>query len=136
MHQYSIILSFNSPSSYKCRYYSISFSDIHDRFDILDELDNVSHKWQSLGEALRLHPSVLDRIECDQLDSESRLRKVMTEWLNQAYETDRFGLPSWKLLVDAVAHRRGGNNPALARQIATKHNGMCIHVHSLYYMYV
>ena len=114
----------------------ISFSDIHDRFDILDELDNVSHKWQSLGEALRLHPSVLDRIECDQHDSESRLRKVVTEWLNQAYETDRFGLPSWKLLVDAVAHRRGGNNPALARQIATKHNGMYIHVHSLYYLYV
>ena len=50
----------------------------------------------------------------------------MTEWLNQTYETDRFGLPSWKLLVDAVAHRRGGNNPALARQIATKHNGMCV----------
>ena len=54
---------------------------------------------------------------------EKSLSDVVNEWLSQSYNTERFGLPSWKMLVDAVAHRSGGNNYALARQIAIQHNG-------------
>ena len=104
-------------------YFCVVSPDIDDRFDVLVELSDVAHKWQGIGEALRLPPPALDRIECDQQDCEGRLRKVVTKWLQQCYNTERFGVPSWKLLVDVVAHRRGGNNPALARQIADKHGG-------------
>ena len=85
----------------------------------------MTSRWKELGLALRLRPAVLKTIETQQTDLNSRMIDILTEWLQQNYNTDRFGLPSWKLLVDAVAHRSGGNNPALARQIATKHNGKC-----------
>ena len=85
----------------------------------------MTSRWKELGLALRLRPAVLKTIETQQTDLNSRMIDILTEWLQQNYNTDCFGLPSWKLLVDAVAHCSGGNNPALARQIATKRNGKC-----------
>ena len=102
-----------------------SSADIDDLFEVQCELHDVVHRWKGLGKALRLRPPVLSRIEADRQDSESRLEEVLTEWLQQAYNTDRFGPPSWKLLVSAVSHPGGGNNPALAQQIAENHNGKC-----------
>ena len=86
----------------------------------------MTSRWKELGLALRLRPADLQTIETHRTDPNSCLTDVLTKWLQQNYNTDRFGLPSWKLLVNAVAHCIGGNNPALARQIATKHNGMCV----------
>ena len=98
-------------------------ADIDDLFEVQCDLLDVAHKWKGLGKALRLRPNVLNRIEADRPDVNSRLEEVLTEWLQQAYNTDRFGLPSWKLLVAAVAHPAGGSDHALARRIAEKHNG-------------
>ena len=80
-------------------------------------------EWKGLGLALRLHPGTLDTIEADCRDVQSRLREVLTQWLKKDYDTRRFGAPSWQLLVAAVAHPAGGNNPALAHTIAHNHNG-------------
>ena len=91
---------------------------------MVSELDDVAHMWKSLGGALRLRPPVLDRIEKERPnDVKSCLSEMAREWLNQSYNTQRFGVPSWKMLVDAVAHRSGGNNQALARHIASKYKG-------------
>lgn len=87
------------------------------------EVLNAAHNWRGIGKALRLHPDLLHRIEANYLDVEQRLDEVLTEWLKKAYDTTRFGLPSWKLLVEAVAHCAGGNDPALAEKIAKNHNG-------------
>ena len=94
---------------------------------------DVVHRWRGLGCALRLHPPVFNEIQHDNQCSEDCLRAVLTKWLQQNYNTDRFGLPSWKLLVDAVAHRSGGNNPALARQIAANHNGKSVYMYNVYF---
>ena len=102
-------------------------ADIDDRFDVVSEVSDLPHMWRSLGEALRLRPPILDRIEVDhQQDSRRCLSEMVTEWLNQSYNTRRFGLPSWKMLVEAVAHRNGGNNQALATIIANKYNGQSV----------
>ena len=113
-------------------------ADTDDLFEVVCELDDVAHMWRPLGTALRLRPSTLARIKADhQQDSRSCLSEMVTEWLNQSYNTERFGLPSWKMLVEAVAHRNGGNNNALAIHIATKYKGQCerdvytsVHTHS------
>ena len=91
----------------------------------------MAHKWRGLGKALGLRLPVLDKIEADRQDSESRLEQVLSQWLQQAYNIERFGPPSWKLLVSAVAHPIGGNSPALAQQIAHRHNGKSVHVITL-----
>ena len=99
------------------------FTDSTDFFDVKQELLGVASNWRGVGEALRLEAGVLDIIESDGKDSKSCLAKVLTEWLNQNYNTSCFGRPSWKLLVAAVAHPAGGNNRALAKKIAQKYNG-------------
>ena len=99
--------------------------DIDDLFTVNSELLPVAHRWRKIGLALRLDPNLLNRVRHkNHVEVEDYLEDVLTEWLNKAYNTTRFGDPSWKLLVEAVAHSAGGNNRALAETIAQKHNGM------------
>ena len=104
------------------------FSDISDLFDVHYELMNVAHNWRGVGKALRLHPDLLKRIMANHSDVVICLEEALTEWLKKSYDTDRFGPPSWKLLVSAVAHPAGGNDRALAEQIAKNHNGKSSHL--------
>ena len=84
----------------------------------------MAHNWKGVGEALRLHPDLLNRIQADHPTNVTEcLSAVLTEWLKKAYNTSRFGPPSWKLLVAAVANPAGGNDRALAERIAQKYNG-------------
>ena len=103
--------------------YSFIPADINDLFGVYTELLNVAHNWRGVGRALRLHPHLLNRIEANTTNVETRLEKTLSEWLKREYDTTRFGLPSWELLVAAVAHPAGGKNHALAGQIAGRHNG-------------
>ena len=105
-------------------------ADISDLFEVHSELCNVAARWKGLGLALRLHPGTLDNIETDCRDVQSCLREVLTQWLKRAYNTNRFGAPSWQLLVAAVDHPAGGNHPALAQTIALSHNGRFSHAAS------
>ena len=98
--------------------------DIDDLFTVSSELLPVAHKWKRIGLALRLDPDLLERIrQKNYTDVQDYLSDVLTEWLKKAYNTVRFGDPSWKLLVEAVAHPAGGNDCALAEKIARKVEG-------------
>jgi hypothetical protein len=97
---------------------------IGDLFEVKKEVLNVAPNWRGVGLALRLHPDVLNRIEadCRGYGVERCLEKTLSQWLQKAYDTARYGQPSWQLLVAAVADPAGGNNRALAEQIAANHN--------------
>ena len=84
----------------------------------------VAARWKAFGLALGLPPDVLDRIDRDHKKVDECLQAVLQEWVTTT-ETLR-GPPSWQLLVDAVASPAGGNNQALAQQIARQHNGIII----------
>ena len=114
----------------------LSSPDIDDLFVVNSELLDVAHNWKSLGLALRLKPGLFSRIQKDCSDVKDCLVKLLTEWLNKAYNTARFGDPTWQLLVAAVAHPGGGNNPALAQHIATKYNGECVILQCVYRFFV
>ncbi len=47
--------------------------------------------------------------------------QVLCKWLQKAYKVDRYGEPTWKMLSEAAASRAGGDNPALAEEIAKRH---------------
>ena len=49
------------------------------------------------------------------------LSDVLESWLKRNYDTERFGLPTWRWLVEIVADPAAGNDTALADNIATKH---------------
>ena len=110
-----------------CCWYS--HTDIDDLFTVNCELLPVASKWKNIGLALRLQPHVLSTIEKNHTDVKDRLLNVLTEWLNKAYNIASFGDPTWQLLVAAVAHPAGGNNPALAQHIARTYNGKCDILH-------
>ena len=54
-------------------------------------------------------------------EAEQALEDVLLLWLNQKYNTQKFGQPTWRLLAEAVYKETGGNNPELAKRIASKH---------------
>ena len=103
----------------------VFFLDIDDVFDIQCELMPIAPLWKNIGQALRLRPRYLHQIQSDQFDASMCLSEVLVGWLRRDYNTGRFGPPSWKLLVAAVAHPAGGNDRALAGEIAFKYNGKC-----------
>ena len=98
----------------------------------MSQLNDVADKWKSVGEALGLPPSVLDEIGADNRHVCKRcLSEMVKEWLNQSHKTEHFGVPSWKMLVWAVAHPNGGNNHALAQKIAAIHTSQLIHSYTI-----
>ena len=98
---------------------SLSFTDV---YKLKNEVMPVAARWKAFGLALGLPPDVLDRIDRDHKKVDECLQAVLQEWVTTT-ETLR-GPPSWQLLVDAVASPAGGNNQALAQQIARQHNGI------------
>ena len=79
----------------------------------------MAPKWRPLGLALRLKPAQLDTISSkNHTDPSECLRDMLLAWLQQRYDTTKFGQPSWRLLCQAIHKPAGGNNPGLARKIA------------------
>ena len=52
------------------------------------------------------------------------LQAVLEKWLQKGYDHQRYGPPTWKMLVRAVAEPAGGDNITLAEQIARNHQGI------------
>ena len=47
--------------------------------------------------------------------------QVVEEWFKKKYNVDRFGEPCWQMVVEAVRHPAGGDNPSLAEHIAKQY---------------
>ena len=110
-------------------------SDLDDLFDVQRELNPVSARWKSIGVALRLKPNILDSIKAENSgDPPACLTSTVTEWLKRNYNVERFGEPTWQMLVKAVGDPAGGANMALARDMARSHKAGSMssrHIHSI-----
>jgi hypothetical protein len=92
---------------------------------IREELMTLAAKYRAIGITLGLSFDELDSIRCGCLgDPKQALGVVINTWLKQSYNVGRFGLPSWRSLVNAVDSPAGGSNHALAKRIACKHKGI------------
>ena len=78
--------------------------------------------WNKLGLALGLNQPLLVKIKGENSDTEDCLLAVLINWLNKNYDMQRFGEPSWEVLVKAVDSPAGGRNPALAQDIARQYS--------------
>ena len=98
------------------------YSGLDDLFDVQEELIPVCARWKSIGIALRLMSNILDRTEVrNRGEPIACLTTMVAHWLKRKYNVERFGEPTWQMLVEAVAHPAGGANTALAREIARRH---------------
>ena len=107
---------------------TLLFPGVDDLVDVVDAVNDLASKWRSLGLALRLKAAELDTISSkNHTDPTECLTDMLLAWLQQRYDTKKFGSPSWRMLCQAIFKSPGGNNPALARSIAEHHhNGMGI----------
>ena len=86
---------------------------------------NLKTCYYELGIELGLPPHELDAIQSENISQ--ALTNVLLAWLRQRYITDKYGLPTWRRLVEVVDSPAGGNNHALAKAIASEHPTGRIH---------
>ena len=98
-------------------------SDEDDLLDVMEELASFDKtRFHDIGTGLRLRPAKLNSIESSfQQNPERALKQVVTAWLQKHYNVDKFGPPTWQMLVKGVHSPAGGNDYTLAKKIASNH---------------
>ena len=102
------------------------YSAEEDAYDVLHEVNGLAGRWSNMCLVLRLQP-LENTIKADHSKNpDDCLRAVVDNWLKKNYNCQKFGSPTWKTLVKAVADPLGGQNIALAENIAKKHISKCL----------
>ena len=89
---------------------------------VLDTLSGLEREWRMIGANLRLRNSALNTIKADDSGVQSRLHSAMTEWLRLNYNYRENGLPSWRMLAQAVYRL----DRSVFNRIAEEHPGIVI----------
>ena len=93
----------------------------------MKEVLKIKSMWVDLGCSLRLRSADLEDIrkkypnKSDHRDAKQALHDMLLLWLEKKYNVERFGPPTWRMLVEAVNEESGGDNQELAKQIALNH---------------
>ena len=90
----------------------------------MEEVVSIQSRYYSLGRSLGLKIPVLKSIRDkypSPSESEQALEDVLLLWLDKKYNVEKFGPPTWRMLVRAVDMESGGNHHELAKQIASRH---------------
>jgi len=81
--------------------------------------------WRDMCCALGLRPAVAETIAATYSGNPKQcLREVIIRWLRKTHDVYKHGPPTWRTLVKAVSDKAGGDNPALAEEIAKDHKGI------------
>ena len=78
----------------------------------------INSRYYELGIALCVPLDKLDTVKRDESTSTMALAGVLRAWLNQNYNIEKHGPPTWRKLVEAVD--KSGDR-ALAKAIAAEH---------------
>ena len=106
----------------------VVYSAEEDTLTVYREVLGLSGNWSRVCLALGLLPSDRSAIEVAHPGHpHDCLLAVVEKWLQKGYNYQRFGSPTWRMLVKAVGDIAGGNNVTLAEAIAKKHPGMHVH---------
>ena len=101
------------------------YSGEEDTYDVYREVVGLAGRWSKMGLALRLLLSDRSKIAAaNPGNPDECLEAVIVKWLQKCYNYQKFGFPTWRMLVKAVGDQAGGNNTALAETIARNHPGM------------
>jgi hypothetical protein len=122
---------------YYTSHYDIDvYADEDHLTDIMEEVLDIKSMFFALGRSLRLRNDDLEVIRTkypNKSDHEQALNDVLLLWLKKEYNVGNFGLPTWRMLVEAVNKRSGGNNYELAKQIALNHQTGRVVMHAIDY---
>ena len=71
--------------------------------------------------ALGINKDKLDEIEGNNSKTTNCLSSVITDWINQNYNTTKYELPSWRTLCTALSKASG--NKKFIKELAIEHGG-------------
>ena len=95
--------------------------DEDDLSEIIEEILPIGSKYYDLGRSLNLKTAELRKIRDKSPRESDALEDVLLLWLNREYNVKKHGPPTWRMLVEAVNKKSGGDNHELAKQIASNH---------------
>ena len=95
--------------------------DKGDLSKIIEEILPIESRYYYIGRSLNLEISCLREIRESSSSDSDALEDVLLLWLNKQYDVEKHGPPTWRMLVEAVDKRGGGDNHELAKQIALSH---------------
>ena len=85
---------------------------------VVIECKSLAAKWEELSIYLGLSFEVTDNIKGSG-DNHHCWSETLKHWIKQNYNTEKFGLPSWRSLLTAVAKV----DKLLFKELAAKHQG-------------
>ena len=118
-----LCLTFSTPS--------LSFPPEEDDWNVvIIECSSLAAKWEQLSGYLGLSIRLIDSIRGNHPNDNSACwNEALKHWILQNYKTEKFGSPSWRTLLRAVAKI----DKLLFRELAPNHQGTqdftCVHVH-------
>ena len=90
--------------------------DEDDRADVEEALQFVQSRWKQIGVQLHLKSGILNNFNKD--EAAEATGKMVEAYLAGNYNTEKFGPPTWKKIIEAVEKPAGGKNVAEAQKIA------------------
>ena len=82
----------------------LTLTEEDDWNDVITECSSLAAKWKQLSGYLGLSFNLIDIIERNHSsDTFDYWNEALKQWIQQKYRTEKFGLPSWRTLLKAVA---------------------------------
>ena len=100
---------------------SLLYTGADDITFVTDELQEVIAECYEIATRLGIRPDDQRTIKKMTYRPEDTMQTIIEYWLDRKYNVATFGEPSWKRLVEVVAHKLGGYNSKLAGEIARRH---------------
>ena len=101
----------------------MSFLEEDDWNEVIKECSSLAAKWEQLSGYLGLSIGTIDTIKKSfSTDATGCWNEALKQWIQQNYRTVKFGLPSWRTLLEAIARV----DKLLFKNLAGKHQGNII----------
>ena len=85
-------------------------------------LNPIAHNWESFALQLGILHNTIKLIKRRNFhDPTDCLNDALAEWLDGNYNIERHGHQSWRKVCKETANAGGGNNRALAKELAAEH---------------
>ena len=100
-------------------YFLIDSED--DAIEVYKALEKLKAKYNQIAIYFGLSPYLIEEIMDNYPgDNAGILKDIILEWVRQNYDTEKFGYPCWRKVVEAAV---GTKNKLLAQKIAKSHPG-------------
>ena len=81
---------------------TLSLADGDDLKDVIDYLDEVAGRWETISRNLRIKTGKINELVYSRQTPLNCLANAITDWLLLNYNHQRFGKPSWKKVAESV----------------------------------